>query len=86
MPPEDAAERAGDSSRACRSAGEGGGRALPRLLMPAETWALFKKGEIELVDTRTLAERDLVGYVPGSILIEWYDYPAKNATNDFSMC
>ena len=52
-------------------------------LMPAETWALFKEGEIELVDTRTLAERDLIGYVPGSISIEWYDYPAKTRNERF---
>jgi rhodanese-related sulfurtransferase len=51
--------------------------------MPDETWALFKQGELELVDTRTLAERDLVGYVPGSILIEWYDYPAKKRNERF---
>ena len=51
--------------------------------MPAETWALFKNGEIELIDTRTRAERDLVGYVPGSILIEWYDYPAKKRNERF---
>lgn len=50
---------------------------LQGLLTPAEAWALFKAGEIELVDTRTSAERDLIGYVPGSIHIEWYDYPAR---------
>ena len=27
----------------------------------------FPRGELELVDTRTLAERDLIGYVPGSV-------------------
>ena len=53
------------------------------LLTPVETWALFKQGEIALVDTRTLAERDLVGYVPGSIVIEWYDYPAKRRNERF---
>ncbi len=53
------------------------------LLTPAETWQLFKAGEIELVDTRTLAERDLIGYVPGSVPIEWYDYPAKKTNEAF---
>ncbi len=57
--------------------------ALRGLLTPAETWALFTAGEIELVDTRTLAERDLIGYVPGSIHIEWYDYPAKARNEHF---
>ncbi|HTQ02036.1 MAG TPA: rhodanese-like domain-containing protein [Casimicrobiaceae bacterium] len=47
------------------------------LLTPVEAWELFKGGQIELVDTRTHAERDLIGYVPGTRLIEWYDYPGK---------
>ena len=50
---------------------------LQGLLTPRETWALYEAGGIELIDTRTLAERDLIGYVPGSVHIEWYDYPAK---------
>ena len=53
------------------------------LLMPGEAWALYKAGEIELVDTRTHAERELIGYVPGSIAIEWYDYPAKKRNEQF---
>jgi len=52
-------------------------------LTPAEAWALFSRGEIALVDTRTLAERDLIGYVPGSVHIEWYDYPAKTRNDRF---
>jgi rhodanese-related sulfurtransferase len=59
------------------------GAPLAGLLTPAEAWALFNGGEIALVDTRTLAERDLVGYVPGSLPIEWYDYPAKRPNPDF---
>ncbi|HEY5307729.1 MAG TPA: rhodanese-like domain-containing protein [Casimicrobiaceae bacterium] len=51
--------------------------------MPAEAWKLFSSGEIELVDTRTAAERDLIGYVPGSVHIEWYDYPAKKRNEHF---
>lgn len=47
------------------------------LLTPKEAWTLLEAGAIDLVDTRTLAERDLIGYVPGSKAIEWYDYPAK---------
>ena len=82
MPPEDATDRAAILARAEARAKQEG-VAFRGLLMPAETWALFKKGEIELVDTRTLAERDLVGYVPGSILIEWYDYPAKKRNERF---
>ena len=52
-------------------------------LTPAEAWALHGRGEIEIVDTRTLAERDLVGYIPGTTLIEWYDYPAKKRNDSF---
>lgn len=59
------------------------GLALGGLLTPAEAWALFNTGEVELVDTRTLAERDLIGYVPGSVSIEWYDYPAKKRNDGF---
>jgi rhodanese-related sulfurtransferase len=82
MPPEEAADRDAILARAeARAKGEG--VAFRGLLMPTETWALFKRGEIELIDTRTRAERDLVGYVPGSILIEWYDYPAKKRNEGF---
>ena len=43
------------------------------LLTPAEAWTLLEAGAIDLVDTRTSAERDLIGSVPGSKPIEWYD-------------
>ena len=36
------------------------------LLTPAEAWTLLEAGAIDIVDTRTHAERDLIGYVPGS--------------------
>jgi rhodanese-related sulfurtransferase len=82
MAPEDISDHAAILARAEARAKE---QCVPfrGLLMPAETWALFKSGELDLVDTRTLAERDLVGYVPGSILIEWYDYPAKKRNERF---
>src|SRR5215203_3293428 len=53
------------------------------LLTPKEAWTLLEAGAIELVDTRTHAERDLIGYVPGSKPIEWYDYPAKARNASF---
>ncbi len=53
------------------------------LLTPQEAWTLLEAGAIDLVDTRTNAERDLVGYVPGSKPIEWYDYPAKARNASF---
>ncbi len=56
---------------------------LTGLLTPQEAWALFQAGAVDLIDTRTLAERDLIGYVPGSVHIEWYDYPAKKRNDAF---
>ena len=53
------------------------------LLTPSEAWALREDGRIEIVDTRTDAERDLIGYVPGAIPIEWYDYPGKVRNGKF---
>jgi rhodanese-related sulfurtransferase len=60
-----------------------GGAPMAGLLLPAEAWALYKAGAIDIIDTRTLAERDLIGYVPGSLPIEWYDYPAKKRNEAF---
>lgn len=82
MPPEELTDRAAILARA-ETRAKDEGVSFRGFLLPAETWALFKGGEIELVDTRTLAERDLIGYVPGSILIEWYDYPAKKRNERF---
>ena len=82
MPPDDSAVHAAIFARAAARAAEEG-VSFRGFLMPAETWALFKGGEIDLVDTRTLAERDLIGYVPGSMHIEWYDYPAKKRNEHF---
>ena len=53
------------------------------LLTPREAWTLLEAGTIDLVDTRTHAERELIGYVPGSKPIEWYDYPAKTRNEKF---
>ena len=82
MPPDDAADRAAILARA-QARAKDESASFRGLLTPVETWSLFKQGEIALVDTRTLAERDLVGYVPGSIVIEWYDYPAKRRNERF---
>jgi rhodanese-related sulfurtransferase len=53
------------------------------LLTPREAWTLLEAGAIDLVDTRTHAERELIGYVPDSKPIEWYDYPAKARNASF---
>jgi rhodanese-related sulfurtransferase len=86
MPPDIPGDSAGELP-GIRAAAEARARnegvAFRGFLLPAEAWALFKAGELALVDTRTHAERDLVGYVPGSILVEWYDYPAKKRNDRF---
>jgi rhodanese-related sulfurtransferase len=82
MPPDDAKPTAAIIKAATARAKEAGAP-MAGLLTPAEAWELFKRGEIELVDTRTLAERDLIGYVPRSVAIEWYDYPAKKRNEHF---
>jgi rhodanese-related sulfurtransferase len=82
MPPDAATDHAAIFARAGKRAADEG-VAFRGFLMPAEAWTLFRSGEIELVDTRTAAERDLIGYVPGSVHIEWYDYPAKRRNEHF---
>jgi len=59
------------------------GAAMAGVLTPKEAWTLFEAGAIDIVDTRTHAERELIGYVPGSKPIEWYDYPAKARNASF---
>ena len=59
------------------------GAPMAGLLTPKEAWTLLEAGAIDLVDTRTRAERDLIGYVPGSKPVEWYDYPAKTRNAGF---
>lgn len=81
--PSDAATPTADIINAATARARDAGAPMAGLLTPTETWELFKRGEIELVDTRTAAERDLIGYVPGSVPIEWYDYPAKKRNEHF---
>lgn len=81
MPPETDAVDAILEAAAMRA--QQGGAPMAGLLLPAEAWTLYKAGAIDIIDTRTLAERDLIGYVPGSLPIEWYDYPAKKRNEAF---
>ena len=53
-------------------------------LMPEEAFALLTRtADARLVDVRTRAEWDWVGRVPGSILIEWNNYPGGARNVDF---
>src|SRR5258706_12430022 len=81
--PSDDAKPTSAIIKAATARAKDAGAPMAGLLTPAETWELFKRGEIELVDTRTAAERDLIGYVPGSGPIEGYDYPAKKRNEHF---
>jgi rhodanese-related sulfurtransferase len=53
-------------------------------LLPAEAYSLLQSlpGAV-LVDVRTQAEIDWVGFVPGAIHIEWQRYPGGMANPDF---
>ena len=86
MPPADDTGRAANLAEflaLAEARAKSEGVAFRGSLMPVETWALVSAGEMALVDTRTMAERDLIGYVPGAIAIEWYDYPAKKRNERF---
>lgn len=53
-------------------------------LMPTEAFEILNEASVAvLVDVRTRAEMDWVGFVPGAIHIEWQDYPACQRNPDF---
>jgi sulfur dioxygenase len=54
---------------------------------PAQAYAWFNAGEAVLVDVRTDAEREWVGYVPGAVAIAWKQWPgmALNAAFDSTL-
>lgn len=62
-------------------------------ILPAEGYAgdvpltlayqWWQNGHATLVDVRTQAERDWVGYVPGTLLIPWKLYPGMALNPDF---
>lgn len=51
-------------------------------LTPAEAFRLMQAGA-KLVDVRTRPELLYVGYVPGSVLVEWQTYPGNARNPDF---
>jgi rhodanese-related sulfurtransferase len=51
-------------------------------LTPAEAHKLLQAGA-QLVDVRTKPELLYVGYVPGSVLVEWQVYPGNAPNPDF---
>jgi rhodanese-related sulfurtransferase len=53
-------------------------------LLPAEAYALLQQSPgSKLVDVRTRAEWDFVGRVPGSVAIEWQNYPGSQRNPGF---
>lgn len=54
------------------------------ILLPAEAHALLQQREdTVLVDVRTRAERDWVGFVPDSVHVEWLRYPGGARNESF---
>lgn len=51
-------------------------------LLPPEAFALLQAGA-QLVDVRTRAELEWVGRVPGSLAIEWNNWPGSKSNPDF---
>ena len=47
------------------------------LVTPQEAWELTQIQAGVIIDTRTKAELDWVGRVPGAIHVEWYSYPSR---------
>lgn len=54
------------------------------VLLPQEAHRLLRLApSARLIDVRTRAEWDFVGFVPGSTLIEWQHYPAWALNQNF---
>ena len=50
---------------------------------PQQAWQWVQAGEAVLVDVRTDAERDWVGFVPGAVAVAWKQWPAMALNPDF---
>ncbi|KAF1046211.1 rhodanese-like domain-containing protein [Xylophilus sp.] len=50
---------------------------------PETAWQWVQSGAAVLVDVRTDAERDWVGFVPGAVPLAWKRYPAMDLNPDF---
>ena len=67
-----------------RERGEQLGLPYSGALTPAEALTLWKSAPgAKLVDTRTRAEWDWVGRIPGAIEIEWQTYPDGQPNSSF---
>ena len=50
---------------------------------PSEAFAWWQSGEAVLVDVRTDAEREWVGFVPGAINVAWKQWPGMAINSGF---
>lgn len=50
---------------------------------PQLAWQWMQAGEAVLVDVRTDAERDWVGFVPGAVAVAWKQWPGMALNPDF---
>lgn len=50
---------------------------------PVQAYAWFSAGDAVLVDVRTDAEREWVGFVPGAVAIAWKQWPGMALNTDF---
>lgn len=52
-------------------------------MSPATAWAWVQAGRAALVDVRTDAEREWVGFVPGALAVAWKQWPGMALNPDF---
>jgi len=52
-------------------------------ITPQLAWSWVQAGEAVLVDVRTDAEREWVGFVPGSVALAWKQWPGMAVNPDF---
>lgn len=52
-------------------------------ISPGLAWHWVQAGEAVLVDVRTDAERDWVGFVPGAVALAWKHWPGMGLNPDF---
>ena len=52
-------------------------------ISPEQAWAWVQAGEAVLVDVRSDAERDWVGFVPGAVAMAWKQWPGMEPKPQF---
>ena len=52
-------------------------------ITPQHAWQWVQAGQAVLVDVRSDAEREWVGYVPGAVAVAWKQWPGMAMNADF---